>query len=134
MAATQLPEPNGAFAGPFVKLAERNRALFERTLHAAQEESLRAMQRRLERNARALEDMCSADGIGALMAVEQNWLMGALQDSLEDTKRMATFWLRVAGEERETESGALDEAVRRSEAFAQNAEGERPRKSAQPVK
>lgn len=92
--------PNGSFA----KMIERNRSLMEKTLRATQEESLRFINRRLERNAKVLESLRDSQGLGGLIAAEQDWLVCAARDYVEGTEKLGGILLELAA------SGARDAA------------------------
>ena len=63
--------------GTFAKMIDRNRSLAEKTLRTSQEESLRFINRRLERNAKTLESLRDSQGLSGLIAAEQDWLVCA---------------------------------------------------------
>lgn len=84
------------FAGPLLSMAERNRAMFERTLRAAQEESLHVINQGLKRNARALEGLRDCRKLSDMMQVEQELFSCAISDSLEETQRLTKLWWQLA--------------------------------------
>lgn len=77
------------FNRPFVKVMDQNRAIFEKMLHAMQEESLRFVNRRLEHTSRAIEGSRDCQGVAGLMAVQQEFLMEMARDYAEQTRRFA---------------------------------------------
>src|SRR5207244_2731089 len=82
--------------GSFVKMIEWNRSLVEKTLRTTQEESLRFINRRLERNARTLESLRESQGLSGLIAAEQDWLVSAARDYVEGTEKFGGMLLELA--------------------------------------
>jgi hypothetical protein len=82
--------------GSFVRMIELNRSLMEKTLRTTQEESLRFINRRLERNAKTLENLRDSQGLSGLIAAEQDWIVGAARDYVEGTEKFSGLLLELA--------------------------------------
>jgi flagellar hook-associated protein FlgK len=82
--------------GSFAKMIDWNRSLMEKTLRTTQEESLRFINRRLERNARTLENLRNSQGLSGLIAAEQDWLVCAARDYAEGTEKFGGLLLELA--------------------------------------
>jgi hypothetical protein len=82
--------------GSFAKMIDMNRSLIEKTLRTTQEESLRFINRRLERNARTLENLRDSQGLSGLIAAEQDWLVSAARDYMEGTEKFGGILLDLA--------------------------------------
>lgn len=89
----------------FAKMIDRNRSLVERTLRTTQEESLRFINRRLERNAKTLENLRDSQGLKGLITAEQDWLVCAARDYVEGTEKFGEIMLELAA------NGARDAAT-----------------------
>ncbi|HEY1614735.1 MAG TPA: phasin family protein [Rhizomicrobium sp.] len=77
------------FGAPMVRLLDHNRTLFQKMMQAMQEESLRFVNRRLERTGRALESTRDCRSVTGLMAVQNTWLLDFARDYSEQTTRVA---------------------------------------------
>jgi hypothetical protein len=75
--------------GPFAKAMDQNRVIFQRMLHAMQEESLRFINRRWEHTGHAFENSRDCQGVMGLMAVQQDFLMELARDYADQTRRFA---------------------------------------------
>jgi hypothetical protein len=82
--------------GSFVRMLDWNRAMFEKTWRATHEESLRFINRRLEHNARALQSMRDIQGVSALFAAEQDWLVDAAKDYVETGEKIRGRFFELA--------------------------------------
>jgi hypothetical protein len=82
--------------GSFAKMIDWNRSLMEKTLRTTQEESLRFINRRLERNAKTLESLRDSQGLSGLIAAEQDWLVGAARDYVEGTQKFSGMLFELA--------------------------------------
>lgn len=82
--------------GSIAKMIEWNRSLMEKTLRTTQEESLRFINRRLERNARMLESLRDSQGLSGLIAAEQDWWVCAARDYVEGTEKFGGMLLELA--------------------------------------
>src|SRR5258706_15051067 len=82
--------------GSFAKMLDWNRTFVEKTLRTTQEESLRFINRRLERNARTLESLRNSQGLSGLIAAEQDWLVSAARDYVEGTETLSGIFLELA--------------------------------------
>lgn len=91
--------------GTFAKMIDRNRSLVEKTMRTTQEESLRFINRRLERNAKTLESLRDSRGLGELITAEQDWLVCAARDYVEGTEKFGEILLDLAA------NGARDAAT-----------------------
>lgn len=128
--ATNAPDAYGLFARPLFTMAECNRALFEGTVRATREESLRFVNQGLERNARALEALRDCDGLSDIMAVDRDLIAATISDSIEGSQRLAKLLWVIAGSglhppERETASrgnGAQRNAAPNGERAPETAE------------
>lgn len=78
-----------AFNGPIAKVMDQNRMMFEKMMHAMQEESLKFVNRRLEHTSRALESSRECQGVSGLVAVQQEFLMEMARDYADQTRRFA---------------------------------------------
>jgi hypothetical protein len=108
--ATAAHETHELFTAPFRTLSERNRAILEKTLRTAQEETLEFFNRRLERNTRTLERLRHCDGLSGLIAIDHEWFSDAVRDSFEQTQRMTNLWWRLTEEELEAQTEAAESA------------------------
>jgi hypothetical protein len=119
--------------GSFSKMIDWNRSFVEKTLRTTQEESLRFINRRLERNARTLENLRNSQGLSGLIAAEQDWFVCAARDYVEGTEKLSGILLELAAtgtkevvEEgraaTETFRGATQEAATRTRRAAENSE------------
>ena len=105
--------------GSFVRMLDLNRSLFEKTWRATHEESLRFINRRLERNARMLENLRDSDGFSGLIAAEQDWLVEAARDYAETGEKLRGrfFELATSGVKEAAEQGkSVAESFRSSAA------------------
>jgi len=109
--ATTAQETHETFAMPFLMLAERNRAVFERMARVTQEEMLHFLNQNVERNARALERLRDCRGISGVIEVESEWLTGMVRDSIEQTQRMTKAWWQLAEKEAGNHSEAMSQAA-----------------------
>lgn len=93
--------------GSFVRMLDWNRSFFEKTLRASQEESLRFINRRLERNQRMLESIRESQGVSGLIAAEQDWLIDAARDYVETSEKLRGrfFELATSGVQEAAEQG-----------------------------
>jgi hypothetical protein len=82
--------------GSFAKMIDWNRSLVEKTLRTTREESLRFVNRRLERNAKTLESLRDSQGLSGLIAAEQDWLVCAARDYVEGTEKFGEILLELA--------------------------------------
>jgi len=71
----------------FSRIFEQNSQIFEQMMRAAHEESLRFVNKRLERTSHALEDCRQVDGFPGLMRIQQEWLLKLAEDYFEETQR-----------------------------------------------
>lgn len=113
-----------AFNGPIAKVMDQNRMMFQKMLHAMQEESLRFVNRRLEHTSRAIEGSRECQGVSGLMAVQQEFLMDLARDYADQTRRFADLVRELA---EDGTSGATEAATAMSEPtrnFARRAEGQ----------
>lgn len=102
---TAFSETFSTLNGSFAKMIERNRTIMEKTLRTTQEESLRFINRRLERNAKTLESLRDSQGLSGLFAAEQDWLVSAARDYVEGTEKFGGILLELAA------NGARDVAA-----------------------
>ena len=84
------------FNGPIAKMVDQNRVMFQKLLHAVQEESLRFVNRRLEHTSRVIENSRDCQGVTGVMAVQQEWLMDIARDYADQTKRFAELMRELA--------------------------------------
>ncbi|HEX3945715.1 MAG TPA: hypothetical protein VHW69_16685 [Rhizomicrobium sp.] len=108
--ATAAHETHELFMAPFRTLTERNRAILEKTLRTAHEETLEFFNRRLERNTRTLERLRHCDGLSGLLAIDHEWFSDAVRDSFEQTQRMTNLWWRLTEEELDAQAEAAENA------------------------
>lgn len=104
---TALSDTFNTFNGSFVRLLDYNRSLVEKTLRVTQEESLRFINRRLERNARILENLREKESLTELIAAEQDWLADAARDYMETSEKLRgrLFELATSGIKEASEQG-----------------------------
>jgi hypothetical protein len=86
----------GAFNKPIAKVMDQNRMMFQKMLHAMQEESLRFVNRRLECTSRAIEHSRDCRGVTGLMTVQQEYLMDLARDYAEQTRRLTDLLRELA--------------------------------------
>ena len=96
--------------GSFAKMIDWNRSLVEKTLRTTREESLRFVNRRLERNAKTLESLRDSQGLSGLIAAEQDWLICAARDYVEGTEKFGEILLELAANG--AREAATDESFR----------------------
>jgi len=105
-----------AFNGPFARVMDQNRLMFQKMLHAMQEESLRFVNRRLEHTGRAIESCRDCQGVVGLVAAQHEFLVEMARDYAEQTRRFAELVREVTedGASSMTEAAAsgASEAVR----------------------
>jgi len=87
-----------AFNGPLVRALDQNRQIFERMVHAMQEESLKFVNRRLEHTSRAIEGARECQGVSGLLAVHQEFLMDMAFDYANQTRRFAEIMHEMTDE------------------------------------
>jgi len=85
-----------AFNRPIAKVIDQNRLIFQKMLHAMQEESLRFVNRRLECTSRAIEHSRECHGVTGLIAVQQEYVMDIARDYAEQTRRFADLVRELA--------------------------------------
>lgn len=85
-----------AFNKPIAKVMDKNRVIFQKMLHAMQEESLRFVNRRLECTSRAIEHSRDCHGVAGLMTVQQEYLMDMARDYAEQTRRLSDLVRELA--------------------------------------
>lgn len=85
-----------AFNKPMAKVMDQNRLIFQKMLHAMQEESLRFVNRRLECTSRAIEHSRECHGVTGLIAVQQEFVMDIARDYAEQTRRFADLVRELA--------------------------------------
>jgi hypothetical protein len=104
-----------AFNKPMVKVMNQNRVIFQKMMHAMQEESVKFVSRRLEHMGRAIEHTRDCHGVSGLMAVQQEYLLDLAWDYAEQTRRFADLVRELAedGSAQLSESAnAMTEPVR----------------------
>src|SRR5258708_7206925 len=82
--------------GSIAKMIDWNRSLMEKTLRQTQEESLRFINRRLERNVKALESLRDSQGLSGIIAAEQDWLVCTARGSVEGPENFGGMLLELA--------------------------------------
>lgn len=115
-----------AFNGPFTKMMDQNRVIFQKMMHAMHEESLRFVNRRLEHAGRAIESSRDCQGVTGLIAVQQEFLMDMARDYAEQTRRFADLVRELAedGSPGLTAGGAMSESFRHAAAARSDLHGE----------
>lgn len=111
------------FMGPLMKLMDQNRALLEKSVRMVHEESLQFVNRRLERNAHALEQLKDCQGLSGLLTIEQEWLADSLRDYLEQSQKIAQTFFQMTEEETTNAREAGRAASRASGAMAMRTDG-----------
>ena len=90
--------PLDAFNGPLAKVMDQYRLMFQKMLHAMQQESLLLVNRRLEHAGRAIEGSRDCQGVMGLVAVQQEFLMDMARDYAVQTRRFADLVLELAAD------------------------------------
>jgi len=107
------------FSGSLANAMTHNRTLFEHGVRAWHEETLRFINRRLEENAKAIENCRECDNLADLLALQQKWAARAALDLYDESVRIGeTMQKLVTDKTEETNSAALSElrkAKRRSD-------------------
>lgn len=93
---TSITDTFSTLNGSFVRMLDWNRSMFEKTWRATHEESLRFINRRLEHNARALQNLRDVQGVSGLFAAEQDWLVDAARDYVETGEKLRGRFLELA--------------------------------------
>ncbi|HEX3431461.1 MAG TPA: hypothetical protein VHT03_11300 [Rhizomicrobium sp.] len=112
------------FSGPMARIMDHNWSLFQRTLHAMQEESLRLFNRRLEHTSQIIENSRDFQGISGLMQLQQEWLIDCARDYSEQATRFAKLFGEMAVDSTERFAEASSEALERGESEIEDAEEE----------
>jgi hypothetical protein len=86
------------FSGPMTQLMDQNWSMFQKIMHAVQEESLSLVNRRLEHTSHAIESSRECEGISGLISVQQEWMLDFARDYAEHSKRFAEI-MRGAAED-----------------------------------
>ena len=102
-----------AFNGPVAKAMDRNRLIFQKMVHAMQQESLRFVNLRLEHTGRAIESSRDSQGVMGLVAAQREFLMDMARDYAEQTRRFADLVQELAADGTSGITEATD-AVRKS--------------------
>jgi len=95
----------------FSRMFEQNRQIFEDMMRATQEESLRFVNRRLERTSQSLEACMQCDGISDMMRVQQEWLLRLTEDYVTETQRFSNILRDVAVKTAGNQQRAISEAM-----------------------
>ncbi len=85
-----------AINGPIIKALDQNRMIFQKLVHAMQEESLRFVNRRLEHAGRSIENSRECQGVMDIVSVQQEFLMDMARDYAEQTRRFADLIQELA--------------------------------------
>lgn len=115
------------FNEALAQAGESQRALFQEMGQFARDESLRFANLRLERNGTLLDRLSNSQGIGGLIAAQQEWLRDFIADYASQTQRVAGVFRGVAHTVVTSATEAAGETVDRvhshaSEAMRQTAE------------
>lgn len=102
--------------GPMARVMDQNRMIFQRMIHAMQEESLRFVNRRLEHTSHAIESSRECHGVSGLMAVQHEWILDFARDYAEQTKRFAELMRELAEDGTATLSEASSSVMERGRA------------------
>ena len=86
--ASNASEQLSTIAASFGKLVENNRGLCEKMFRSAQEESLRLIQRRLERDAQALEAMRDSKSLSDVISAQQDWLQESTREYFAQMQKL----------------------------------------------
>ena len=112
------------FSGPMARIMDQNFSLFQKTVQAMQEESLRFFNRRLEHTSHVIENSRDFQGVSGLMQLQQEWLMDCARDYSEQATRFAQLMREMAVDSTERLAEASLEAMERGESELENAEEE----------
>lgn len=112
------------FSGPVARMMDHNWSLFQRTLQAMQEESLRLFNRRLEHTSHIIENSRDFQGISGLMQLQQEWLIDCARDYSEQATRFARLFGELAVDSTERFAAASSEALERGESEIEDEEEE----------
>jgi hypothetical protein len=88
---TQVPFGFGTIAvvnGSMASAMAHNRAMFEKSIRAMQEEALRFINRQLEENANAIESCQECENLADLLALQHKWLTHSIVDFYDEGARM----------------------------------------------
>lgn len=99
------------FNSSFVKALEHNRAIYEKMVHAMQEESLKFINLRLEHNARAIESARDCQGISGLLTVQNEWLTDLARDYTEQSRHFGELVRELAEDNIATAKDVAKDAV-----------------------
>ncbi|HEX4080947.1 MAG TPA: hypothetical protein VHX61_18950 [Rhizomicrobium sp.] len=105
------------FSGPMTRLMDQNWSMFQKIMHAMQEESLSLVNRRLEHTSHAIESSRECEGISGLFSVQQEWMLDFARDYSEHSKRFAEIMRGLAedGASRVTEASSEMARLARNE-------------------
>jgi len=106
-----------ALNGPLARAMNHNRLIFQKMMHAVQEETLLFVNRRLDHVSRAIDGSRDCHGVMGLVAVQQEFLMDMARDYAEQTRRLADLVQDLAADGTSGISevtGAMNEPVRQS--------------------
>ncbi len=118
MSSNNTSEQLSTVAVSFGKVVEHNRELCEKIFRSAHEESLRLLNNRLERDARALEAMRDSTSLSDLLTAQQEWLHESTRDYFEQMHKLSgLFWqLGEGAKEMATQTASSTWAHTKSEA------------------
>ena len=88
-----------AIAGPLTGTMERSRDVILNGLKTLQDETIRLVDRRLERNSELLRECQSCRNIVDFMAVQQRWLTGISIDYYQGGMRLGRVMQEILSEE-----------------------------------
>ncbi len=95
--SSNATEQLSTIAATFGKVMEHNRALCEKMFRSAQEESLHLIQRRLERDAQALEAMRDSKSLSDVISAQQDWLEESTREYFAQMQKLGGLF-RELGE------------------------------------
>jgi hypothetical protein len=103
------------FSGPMARIMDQNFSLFQRTVQAMHEESLRFVNRRLEHTNHFMETSRDFQGVSGLMQLQQQWMLDLARDCSEQATRFAEMMREIAIDSTEHLTEAASESLERSE-------------------
>lgn len=123
--SAQVPFGIGTIAavnGSLANAMAHNRSMFERSVKAMQEETLRFINRQLEENANAIESCQECENIADLMALQHKWLVHTIVDFYDESARMGETMHRLISERAEDAGAETVSELRRTRRRAERAE------------
>jgi hypothetical protein len=103
------------------KVVEHNRELCAKMFQSAQEESLRVINGRLERDAKALEAMRDSKSLSDLLSAQQDWLHESTRDYFDQMHKLSGLFWQLGEGAKEMASEVSHSTWAHSKSEAENA-------------